>query len=609
MEMPQKKVKLKEIIDSFKYWPRLLKVLWTVNKTYLLVIMILTLLLGLSPTISLLASQHLINEVQINMNNNFIKVLNAFILFIVVSFLSDFLGGILSYYQAIYQKILVYKLNLIIMEKSNSLSLRDFENSEVYDKLTRAKNEVAFRPYQILTSILTVLSTTVTLISSMIVVLAWNPWILLILVFFPILSSLYTFKIGQLEFWIKWKRTGTERKSWYLGYLLTTDQSFKEVKLYNTGSYILNKYNNINKEFLKQDKYITKKKTMMMFFSQFIEQIAGDISLLFIIWSAFMGRILIGSTVGLIRAVSLVQSNVKNFITTTFNMYENNLFIEQLFEFLDVPSSEIDIDRDDCENIESIDTIEFKNLYFKYPSREDYTLKNINFKIKNGENIALVGKNGSGKTTLIKLLCGLYEITSGDILINGISIKKINIVSLRKKIATVFQDFSKYEMTVRENIGLGNLSLINDDNEIIRVIKDAGIYDDINKLPKKLDSQLGIWFKEGTQLSGGQWQKIALSRAFIRDANLFILDEPSSALDPLSEREMFDKFLDLTYNKIGLFITHRFINAKYATRIIVLNDGEIVEEGSHRELMNKSGYYKNLYDIQYNIYERDSSVI
>lgn len=148
-------------------------------------------------------------------------------------------------------------------------------------------------------------------------------------------------------------------------------------------------------------------------------------------------------------------------------------------------------------------------------------------------------------------------------------------------------------MTVRENIGLGNLSLIND----------------INKLPKKLDSQLGIWFKEGTQLSGGQWQKIALSRAFIRDADLFILDEPSSALDPLSEREMFNKFLDLTCNKIGLFITHRFINAKYATRIVVLNDGEIVEEGSHRELMNKLGYYKSLYDVQYNIYEQDSSVI
>lgn len=609
MEVPDKKIKLRDILHSFKYWPRLFELLLNANKKYLIIIVLLTLLSGLAPTASLLASQHLINEIQINMNNSFNRVLQALILFILISLLTDFISGIMSYYQSIYQKILVYKLNLVIMEKANSLGLKDFENSDIYDKLSRAKNEVSYRPYQILTSILSVISTIVTLLSSMMVILAWKPWILIILIAFPIISSLYTFKIGQLEFLIQWMRTGDERKSWYLGFLLTNDCSFKEMKLYNIGNYILERYKNINKRFLLQDKEIAKKKTLMMFFSQFIEQISGDVTLLFIIWSAFMGKILIGSTVGLIRAVSLVQSNVKSFISNIFNMYENNLFIKQLFEFLDVPESKIDIVTDEKSTIDYIESIEFKNLYFKYPSREEYTLKNINLKIDNGENIALVGKNGSGKTTLIKLLCGLYEVTSGDILINGISIKEINIPSLRDKIATVFQDFLRYEMTSRENIGFGNLELIDNNDRIMEVTKYTGIYDDINKLPKKLDTQLGVLFDEGVQLSGGQWQKIALSRAFLREADLFVLDEPSSALDPLSEKEMFDKFLELTKDKIGLFITHRFINAKYATRIVVLDNGEIVEEGTHKELMDNPGCYKALYDIQYNIYEYDKNGI
>ena len=501
-----------------------------------------------------------------------------------------------------YQKIIINELNVSIIEKANTLSLRDFETPEVYNKLTRAKNEIAYRPYQILTSLLSMISTIITLISSTFVVVAWKPWVLIILIIFPLISSLYTLKIGQLEFLIQRTRTELERKRWYLGYISTTDVSFKEIKLYGIGKYLLDKYIKINNIFLKQDRYVEKKKTIMMFLSSLVEEISACITMLLVIQSAFIGEILIGSTVGLIRAISLVEGNVKAFITTIFNMYENNLFVQQLFEFLDVKPAKVDI-IDNSIDIEEINSIEFKNLYFKYPTREMYSLKNINFKIKKGEKIALVGKNGSGKTTLIKLLCGLYEVTSGDILINGISIKKINMISFRKKISTVFQDFLRYEMTVRENIGLGNLELINQDKYIEQAAREAGIYDSIDILPKKLESQLGVLFEDGTQLSGGQWQKIALARAFIRNADLFILDEPSSALDPSAEQEMFNEFFELINKKIGLFITHRFINARYATRIIVLNDGEVIESGTHEQLIKNNGCYKSLYEIQYNAYK------
>ncbi|WP_423883155.1 ATP-binding cassette domain-containing protein [Clostridium sardiniense] len=244
--------------------------------------------------------------------------------------------------------------------------------------------------------------------------------------------------------------------------------------------------------------------------------------------------------------------------------------------------------------------MEFKNVYFKYPNRDDYALENINLIINKGDCIALVGKNGSGKTTLVKLLTRLYDVTSGDILINGISIKNIDSYSLRRKISTVFQDYLKYELTLRDNIGVANLSSINNDSKLINACKNSGLYDDMTLFQNGFDSQLGVWFPEGTQLSGGQWQKVAISRAFFRNSDLFILDEPSSALDPLSEKLLFDKFLELIDNNIGIFITHRFINAKYAKKIIVLENGKIIESGTHHELIVKQGEYKKLYDIQYN---------
>ncbi|WPC43326.1 ABC transporter ATP-binding protein [Clostridium sp. JS66] len=598
MENVNKSIKLKDICESFKYWPRIFKLLWSTNGRYLVIILILTVVSGCMPTASLIATQNVINSIQTGTNKPLAYIVIPFVMLIAVSLASDIISGIKGYYDSMFQNLLNYNLNTIIMEKANSLNLADFENSSVYDKLTRAQNEVSFRPYQIFSSIISMISGVVTLMSSLLILLLWKSWIVLLLIFIPLVSSIYTLKIGQMEFLIHWNRAPRERRAWYISFLSTRDTAFKELKLYNLGKYLLEKYKEINNSFIKEDRYILKKKTIILFLSEMISQISGDIIVFMIIWSAFSKQILIGRAVGLIRAVSLVQTNVESIINLMFNMYENNLFVKQLFEFMDVSVDNDESDKKFYENLESIESIEFKNVYFKYENSNEYALKNVSFKISKGEVVAIVGKNGSGKTTLVKVLTRLYDIEKGEILINNIPINKFSKKDFRKKLGTVFQDFIRYELTVRENIGFGNIRELHNNEKIINAAKNSGVYNIIKNLPEQLDAQLGMWFSDGHQLSGGQWQKIALARAFMTDAELFILDEPSSALDPISEKEMFQNFFNLIDNKIGIFITHRFVNAKFADKIIVIENGEIIEYGNHEELLKRKGYYEFLYNTQ-----------
>lgn len=249
--------------------------------------------------------------------------------------------------------------------------------------------------------------------------------------------------------------------------------------------------------------------------------------------------------------------------------------------------------------IEEINTIEFIDVSFKYPNRQEYALRDISFKIRKEENISLVGENGSGKSTLVKLISGFYHDYEGEILINGVSMKKINKEDLGNKIGIIFQDFNRYELTCRENIGLGNIHLIDNDIKLQDAIDKAYAKEMVNSLPKGIDTQLGVWFDEGVQLSGGQWQRIALSRAFLRDADCYILDEPSASLDPVSEHEIFRRTSDLAKDKISIFISHRLYNLrKISSRILVLKEGKLIEEGTHEELMNLNKHYRYLYDLQ-----------
>ena len=248
--------------------------------------------------------------------------------------------------------------------------------------------------------------------------------------------------------------------------------------------------------------------------------------------------------------------------------------------------------------IDEINTIEFKNVYFKYPTRKTWALENVSFSIRKGDILAIVGENGSGKTTLIKLLNGLYDDYKGNILINGIEIKTINKDSLRLSLATLFQDYNKYQFTIKDNIGFGSINRLNDDDKIRESAYKGGAENFINQLPNNYNQQVGYWFEGGTQLSGGQWQKLGLSRLFMKDADCLILDEPTASLDSFSELEIFKQLYKNSKDKINIIITHRFINANFTNKIMVLKSGKIIEKGTHEELLKKEGFYKSMYDIQ-----------
>ncbi len=590
---------LKDAIKSFKLFPKIFKLLWSIKKLSLIFIVISYIIRGLLPAMSIISTQILLNAIQTSVNKKFSYVLHPLIIYLSIIFLGYIISQLNTYLQSIFRIDLNYKINVMILEKAKNLSLKDFENSEVYDKLRRAQNEAAEKPYTVLSIMLELISQIIGFISTLAILIYWKPWTILLLVVIPITSTIYMTKIGYLQYKIEYERSQERRKAWYLSYLMTNDIAFKEIKIYKLGDYFIKGYKKLNKKFIKQDKKIIKKRTFVSFGFQILDQITGGFILYLIVQSAYMGEILLGDTLAYIRSLSNIKGNMEGLLTSISSIYQNNLYLKQLFDFLEMP---VKLEKSIGTSIEEIKTIEFIDVSFKYPNRQEYALKNISFKIRKGETISLVGENGSGKSTLVKLLSGLYDDYEGEILINGVSMNQINKESFREKMGIIFQDFTKYELTCRENIGLGNINLMDNDVKLQAAINKAYANETVDALPKGIDTQLGVWFSGGVQLSGGQWQKIALSRAFLRDADCYILDEPSASLDPVSEYEIFQRVSELTKGKISIFISHRLYNLrKISSRILVLKDGQLTEQGTHEELMDLNGHYGYLYRLQNNI--------
>lgn len=371
-----------------------------------------------------------------------------------------------------------------------------------------------------------------------------------------------------------WNRAKDERKTWYLTYLLTHDFSFKEISLLDLKDYFLKKYWSISALFIRQNTSILKRKTLFNILYELSIQIVSAIIIGVAIMSAYVGEILVGNVMSYIRSVGLVQTNSQAIMSNIYTVYSSTLYMDMLFQFLNYCVKE-----DSSEKIvmkEPINKIDIKELSFSYNGKTK-VLDKINLTLVQGEKVALVGPNGSGKSTFLKILAGLYNIEEGEILINGRSLKDLDIRSYRSKMSVLFQDFVKYELSLRENIGFGDIQNLNNDEKMVQMLHklqtkflqtDNGSYN--------LDLQLGNWFEDGCQLSQGQWQKIALGRVYFRDASFYILDEPNAALDTVSEREVFEKFFELSKDKIGVFISHRLNAAKMADKIIVMDKGKIV---------------------------------
>lgn len=596
-------MKPKTIIwDTLLQGSRLLNLMFRLNKLYIVLSILIYIIQGFIPVLSLMAMQGLLNTISSSFGATASSVISQFAFFSFIILLKNIIGTIQGFVEGNLEARVSKTLNVLICEKSTYLGLEDFENSSINDKLKRASSEAAYRPYQMYTQLVNMMSNCVTLISSAAILVLWKWWVVILLIIASTASIFSTIKVNREQFEVFMKRTPLYRQSWYMTYLLTNDQAVKEVKLFQLGPYLLDRYRNFMDEFYRVDKAILLKRTNYNLLYGILE--LGVV--LGLIWIAvrdtLKDSLLLGSLYGYIQAITLSQNQIRSIIQGMLQFSQNNLYLNQMFEFLALPTSDPAYRSPNAEKKEIVDfnieKVSFKNVTFTYPGQKKNALNGVSFSITKGQVLAIVGENGSGKSTLVKLLMQLYNDYGGKIEINDKNIYSYNTRVFQEKIGVVFQDFLKYEMSARHNVGFGSINQLSENTEIHKAIEYAGLEEVVERLPYGLETQLGRWFEEGYQLSGGQWQRIAIARAFMRNADMYILDEPSAFLDPIAEQELLTLFQDLMKDKIGIFITHRISSAALADYILVMRDGEVIEQGTHAQLMDLGGYYNRLFRVQ-----------
>lgn len=585
------KFTLKNFFQTILTIPKTIRLIFRIERKYASYLIILNILQSIIPLASLFIYQELINAV-LKKGSNIFSVL---IIYILMQILLSILSQLNSYISDKFNMNLSYNLNLKLLKKTSSLNLIDFEQADTYNLIEKIVQDSTYKPFQLFNAIIGVITGFLSLLTSIIYVSTWNVAVSTSLLMIPVVSLVIFMRVGQLEFLIQWERANSEREVWYINYLLTHDFSFKEIKLNGISQYFIDKYGTLKRNFMNQDLNISKKKVLFRGSLDILLNFINGIAIFMMIQSIRSAKLLVGNFVSLIQAITRVNTYSQSMIQNTYIIYNTSLFMEQLFKFFDMEVSNISIQNSKISRIEKrIDKIKVKNLSFIYPGSVKKTLEDINVEFNKGELVAIVGKNGSGKSTLVKLLSGLYQPSEGQIYYNNESSDVLDLSYYQNNVSVLFQDFVKFELSVRENIGLSDINSISD-SKIKKHIDNLKLNFLTAENNFNLNQRLGTWFNDSRQISGGQWQKVALARTFFKHAGVYILDEPSSALDPVSEKEIFDEFVTRSKDKIAVFISHNIMAASRANRIIVMQDGHIIDEGNHDELISKSKYYRELY--------------
>ncbi len=581
----EENLRIKEI---YKCYIRVGKILISIDWKIFVLLCFSTVIMGISPNISILAMQIMVNEISqpLVRINVIVVTLSVYLL---IDVFQSLINNLVSYKTAKYNLKVNLELTNLILNKTKEMNLSDFENDESYDKLKRAQTQNATILFSYFTVGLEILRLFITTIFSVLIILTWNGWSVIIITIITILNSVLMLKISQKQYRMIKERTGKTRKSGYCQFLLTNDIAFKEIKAFSLHEHFISKYNVLVEQFNRQDQTILKKILKINNMQSALEFIVDILVLSAVIRDTIMKRIVIGDTITYIRCISLIRTNIAGLMSRFTSVYKDSLYVNQLFEFLDM----YNIEDKGLVRITNITEIKILNLSYFYERENKPALKNVNLTLRKGDIFSVVGKNGSGKTTLLKILSGFYNNYTGTITVNGIDLRKIDIENYRSLLGIMFQDFNKYELTVRENVGLGCLKVDFDTDKIKNAMDMADVK---RELIGNLDQQLGFWFKEGVQLSGGEWIKIAISRALLRDADMYILDEPNAALDPISENNIWKNMQIQLKGKIGIIITHHLRANELFNKIIVMDNGEIVDMGTHVELLDRNELYNSLYE-------------
>ncbi|MCA9877418.1 MAG: ABC transporter ATP-binding protein, partial [Thermomicrobiales bacterium] len=483
---------------------------------------------------------------------------------------SSLLQTLANISQQLLQEQLAIHVQLQIMRHAATLDLADFENAEYYDQLQQAQRESARRPVEMVSGVFGLGRSLITFATMVALLVGLSPWIAVAALVSPIPAFISGSRYGWWGFQQMRRQSPVRRVMSYLTNLMTTDEYAKEVKLFTAGDYFIDRYERTAEGYYAETRDLLKRRYLAGFGWGSLTTLASSGTFLYVALLAVRGQVTLGALTVFTQAAQQVQGAFQGILGGIQGIYEHGLYLTTLHDLLErqpkihAPANPVPVRRPFQRGIE------FRHVTYQYPDREVPALDDVSFTIEPGQTVALVGRNGAGKSTIVKLLGRLYDPDSGQILIDGHDIRDYDPQELRREIGVMFQDFAAYQVSAGENIGVGNVEHATDEAAIVSAAERAGADDVVRKLPNSYDTTLGKWFEGGHQLSGGEWQKIALARAFMRDAQILILDEPTAALDAQAEHDLFARIKDLTRGKMALYISHRFSTVRMADRILFL---------------------------------------
>ena len=592
-------VTLKERFSALGNLPQFFKLVWQTSPLLTLINAVLRIVRSAIPVALLYVAKLIIDQV-VQLNHTPGSHNNLWQLVAVefgLAILSDGLSRATNLVDSLLGDLFSNHSSTKIMQHAAILDLDQFENSTFYDKLERARQQTVGRTV-LLSQVLSQVQDLITMLFLAAGLFVFNPWLLLLLFIAVLPAFAGESYFNNLSYSLSRSQTPERRELDYVRYLGASDETAKEVKIFNLSGFLTDRFRVLSNKFYTDNKRLVIKRSLWGTLFAILGSLGYYGAYVFIILRTIEGKLSIGDLTFLAGSFRQLRSLLEAVLSRFTAVSQGAIYLKDFFDFFDIQPRIKAISNPRPFPKKIIQGFTFEDVGFKYINEERWANRHLSFMLQAGEKLALVGENGAGKTTLVKLLARLYDPTEGRILLDGYDLKEYDLIELRRQVGVIFQDYFRYQMTVSQNIAVGNIAEKENRELIINSAKQSLADVLIQKLPGKYEQALGKRFNEGIELSGGEWQKIALARAYMKDAQLLILDEPTASLDARAEYEVFQRFTELTKGKTAVLISHRFSTVRMADRILVLEKGELLEQGNHEELLQKNGRYAELFHLQ-----------
>jgi len=593
-----------ERLEALKHVPPLLRLVFETHRGYTVAILLLRAIRSLIPVAVLWIGKLIIDGVVAGVaivraggTPDWWHLAGLVGLELGIAVVGEGLARLSSLLESLLGDLFANRLSVRLMQHAAALDLAQFEDPEIYDHLERARRQTVGR-IGLFTLLLGTAQDLITLIALASVLLVQLPWLLLLLTVAVLPAFLGEAHFASLGYSLLFRWTPERRLLDYLRYMGASDESAKEVKLFGLSNFLVGRYATLSEKFYQENKQLAVKRNIVSTLLVSLGTLGYYGAYGVIIYRTVMGDFTIGTLTFLAGSFRQSRSLIQSVLISLSSIYEQSLYLSDLFTFFDVQPSVVSKPGARAIPRPLQSGFRFENVGFRYPGSERWAVRGLSFSFEPHERIALVGENGAGKTTLVKLLARLYDPDEGRILLDGLDLREYDLDSLRKNIGIIFQDFVRYDFVLRENIGVSQVEALDDDARIREAARRSLADSVARRVPQGFDQMLGRRFENGVELSGGEWQKVALARAYMRDAQVLILDEPTAALDARAEYEVFLRFAELTKGRMAVLISHRFSTVRMADRILVLKGGELVDDGTHEELVARGGLYAELFSLQ-----------